>query len=113
MFEIVEKIVKNIEKLDNYYVLRQEKEHIIVGTEIIIKEHKEFLGNVFQPRTQNIDKELAVFFLITIAAKPLEIDKMFIQRKLPLLSIRNKKGISTLESIKTLLDDFVVNNFKY
>jgi hypothetical protein len=113
MFEIVEKIVKNIEKLDNYYVLRQEKEHIIVGTKIIIKEHKEFLGNVFQPRTQNIDKELAVFFLITTASKPLEIDKMFIQKKLPLLSINNKKGISNIEGVKTLLDDFLANNFNY
>lgn len=113
MFEIIEKIVKNIEKLDNYYVLRQEKEHIIVGTKIIIKEHKEFLGNVFQPRTQNIDKELPVFFLVTIAAKPLEIDKIFLKNRLPLLSINHKKGISTIEGIKNLLDEFAVNNFKY
>lgn len=112
MFEILEKIVKNIEKLDNYYVLRQEKEHIIVGTKIIIKEHKEFLGNVFQPRTQNIDKELPVFFLVTVAMKPLEIDKMFIKNKLPLLSVNNKKGVATLESIKNLLDEFVTGVFK-
>lgn len=113
MFEIIEKIVKTIKKLDNYYVLRQEKEHIIVGTKIIIKEHKEFLGNVFQPRTQNIDKELPVFFLVTIAAKPLEIDKMFLKNRLPILSVNNKKGVATLENIKNLLDAFVVNNFKY
>jgi hypothetical protein len=113
MFEIIEKIVKNIEKLDNYYVLRQEKEHIIVGAKIIIKEHKEFLGNVFQPRTQNIDKEIGVFFLITVATKALDLDKMFIKNKLPLLSVNNKKGVSTAESIKNLLDDFIASNFKY
>lgn len=112
MFEILEKFVKNLTKLDNYYVLRQEKEHVIIGTKIIIKEHKEFLGNVFQPRTQNIDKELPVFFLVTIAAKPLEIDKIFIKNKLPFLSINRKKEISTIEGVKTLLDDFVLNFFK-
>lgn len=113
MFEILEKFVKHLAKLDEYYVLRQEKEHIIIGTKIIIKEHKEFLGNVFQPRTQNIDKELPVFFLVTIAAKPLEIDKMFIKNNLPLLSINNKKGISTVEGVKSLLDGFVLDNFEY
>ncbi|MEN9919350.1 MAG: hypothetical protein RL662_1786 [Bacteroidota bacterium] len=112
MFEILEKFVKHLAKLDEYYVLRQEKEHIIIGTKIIIKEHKEFLGNVFQPRTQNVDKELPVFFLVTIAAKPLEIDKLFLKNKLPLLSINNKKGISTIEGVKTLLDEFVLNFFK-
>jgi hypothetical protein len=112
MFEILEKFVKHLAKLDNYYVLRQEKEHIIIGTKIIIKEHKEFLGNVFQPRTQNVDKELPAFFLVTIAAKPLEIDKMFIKSKLPFLSINNRKSSSTVESVKDLLDEFVINNFK-
>ena len=112
MFEILEKFVKHLAKLDEYYVLRQKKEHIIIGTKIIIKEHKEFLGNVFQPRTQNVDKELPVFFLVTIAAKPLEIDKMFLKYKLPLLSINNKKGISTIEGVKTLLDEFVSDFFK-
>jgi len=113
MFEILEKFVKHLAKLDEYYVLRQEKEHIIIGTKIIIKEHKEFLGNVFQPRTQNVDKELPVFFLVTTAAKPLEIDKIFLKNELPLLSINNKKGISTIESVKTLLDEFVNDNFEY
>ena len=82
MFENIEKLVKKLGKLEDYYVLRQEKDHVIVGTKIIIKEHKEFFGNVFQPRTQNISKELPVFFLITIAKKPLEIDKMFLTNKL-------------------------------
>jgi hypothetical protein len=113
MFEIFEKFVKYLTKLDSYYVLRQEKEHAIIGTKIIINEHKEFLGNVFQPRSQNVDKELPVFFLVTIAKKAQEIDKMFMQSSLPLLSINNKKGVSTKEDVKNLLDEFVINNFKY
>ena len=113
MFEIIDKFVKKLAKLENYCVLRQEKEHIIVGTKIIISEHKEFLGNVFQPRSQNVDKELPVFFLVTVAKKPLDIDKMFIKHKLPILSINNKKGISTVEGVEDLLDEFVINEFKY
>lgn len=113
MFEIIEKFVKYLAKLDNYYVLKQEKEHIIIGTKIIIKEHKEILGNIFQPHSKNIDKELPVFFLVTVATKPLEIDKVFLKNGLPLLSLNNKKRISKIENVKMLLDDFVVSNFKY
>lgn len=112
MFEIFEKFVKKLEKLDNYYVLRQEQEFIIVATKIIIKEHKEFLGNVFQPRTQNIDKELPIFFLITIEKKPLEITKEFIKRKLPILYLDNKQLSSSIENIKQLLANFIADNFK-
>lgn len=113
MLEILEKFVKKLEKLDNYYVLRHEQELIIVATKIIIKEHKEFLGNVFQPRTQNIDKELPVFFLITIEKKPLEITKEFIKRKLPVLNLNKTQLSFSAENIKQLLDNFVIENFKY
>lgn len=115
MFEILEKIVKHLAKLDNYYVLRQEKEHIIIGTKIIIKEHREFSGNIFQPHTKNVEKELSVFFLVTIVdpSKPLEIDKTFIANKLPILPLYNKKCATTLESVRNLLDNFIKDNFNY
>ncbi len=113
MFEVFEKFVKKLEKLDDYYVLRQQQESIIVATKIIIKEHKEFLGNVFQPRTQNIDKELPVFFLITIEKKPsLDLSKEFIKRKLPILNLNRTQCSFNTENIKLLLDEFVVENFK-
>jgi hypothetical protein len=38
---------------------------------------------------------------------------IFLKNELPLLSINNKKGISTIEGVKTLLDEFVNDNFKY
>lgn len=107
------KFIKNLSKLSNYYILREEKDHVIVGTKIIINEHKEFLGNVFQPRTENIDKELSVFFLVSNAPKALELDKMFMNNELPLLSIYRKKGISNKEAVSTLLNEFIINNFKY
>jgi len=113
MFEILEKFVKKLEKLENYYILRSEQDSIIVATKIIIKEHKEFLGNVFQPRTQNIDKELPVFFLVTIEKKVLTMSKEFIKRKLPILNLNKAQYPLNTENIKLWLDEFVAENFKY
>lgn len=115
MFEILEKIVKHLAKLDNYYVLRQEKEHIIIGTKIIIKEQREINGAGFQPYVAAVNKEFAVFFLVTIVdpSKPLEIDKIFMTNKLPILPLYNKKCAVTLDSVRNLLSNFVKDNFKY
>lgn len=111
MLKILEKFVQILEKVDNYYILTRDAESVIVGTKIIIKVHQKHLGNIFQPRESNVDKELPVFFLITIAAKPSALEKDFLKKKLPILNINNKKEISTKESIKQLLAEFVVSNF--
>lgn len=107
MKELIEKFVKKLEKLEDYYILRQDDEAIIIATKVIIKEHKEFLGNVFQPRTQNIDKELAVFFLILIGKPSLKINKEFIERDLPVLTLNKKQISSKTEDIKQILDQFI------
>ncbi len=113
MVDFFDKIVKYFPKLDDYYILRQEKEHIIVGTKILVKQHTEFKESVFQPLTKITDKEVAVFFLITIAEKAAPLDKLFIQRKLPLLSLNNKKGANSLKDFSDTLHNFVENNFYY
>lgn len=112
MVEFFDKIVKYFLKLDDYYILRQEKEHIIVGTKIIIKEQRE-TEQTFSYRIEKVDKPVDVFFLITIAEKVAALDKLFIERKLPLLSLNNKKGTSSLKDFKEKLDQFVTNNFYY
>lgn len=114
MLEILEKFVKNLEKLDKYYVLRQEKEHIIIGTKIEFLEHKPEITQIFrtyQPKPET--KTLPIFFLVTIAQKQSDLDKFFIKEKLPFLSINKYKKNMTLENTKLLLDDFVFSNFKY
>jgi GTP-sensing pleiotropic transcriptional regulator CodY len=102
MFEILEKFVKKLEKLENYYVLRQEPTAVIVGTKIIIKEHKEILGNVFQPFSKNVDRELPVFFMINIG-KSLRTHEQFIKNKLPILNWNPKMN----KDIQSTLDNFV------
>ena len=114
MLEILEKFVKNLEKLDEYYVLRHEKEHIIVGTKIEFLEHKPEITQIFrtyQPKPEK--KILPVFFLVTNAQKPLDLDKLFLKAELPILSINKYKNKLTEKLTKDLLEEFVINNFKY
>lgn len=112
MVEISDKIIKFFSKLEDYYILRQEKQHLIIGTNIVIKEYKES-EHTFSTFVKKIDKTIGVFFLITIAEKAAPLDKLFIQEKLPLLSINNKKGTGSLKDFSEMLDNFVENNFYY
>lgn len=112
MSEIIVKLVKILEKLDNYYVLRQEDEHLILGTDIEFLEHKPEITQVFTTYSPKpIRKKLSVFFLVTNTAKASELDNFFLKKKLPILSINKHK--LTLENVKELLEQFVINNFKY
>ena len=113
MLEILEKFVKNLEKLDKYYVLRQEKEHVIIGTKIEFLEHKPEITQVFSTYKPKPEiKTLPVFFLVTVTSKPLDLDKTFLNKKLPILSINKYKKLSEKLNLD-LLDEFVLNNFKY
>jgi len=112
MFKIFEKFLIKFKKLENYYILRQEQELIIVGTKIIIKEHKVILGNIFQPQSKNIDKELPVFFLISIKGTTSLIDKDFIRYKLPILILNKNQLLKEKDDLKDILDEFLVGTFK-
>jgi len=113
MVDFFDKIVNFFTKLDKYYILRQEKEHLIVGTKIAITEYDDKTKNLFILKAEYKKKELDVFFLITVADKAKELDKLFLKRNLPLLSLNNKKGISSLKEFEIKLDSFVENNFYY
>lgn len=114
MLEILEKFVKNLEKLDEYYVLRHEKEHAIVGTKIEFLEHKPEITQVFSTyRPKPLEKTLPVFFLVSVAQKQLDLDKLFLKNQLPILSINKYKNKITSENIKVILGDFVISNFEY
>lgn len=114
MSEILEKFVKNLGKLDEYYVLRQEKEQVIIGTKIKFLEHRPDMVQLFRSFSPApITKEFPVFFLVTTSLKTSPLDKSFLQNNLPLLSINKHKGKLSVEGIKNLLEDFIMNNFKY
>lgn len=112
MFKIFEKFLGKLKKLDKYVVLREEENLIIVGTKIIIKEHKEMLGNIFQPHSKNIDKELSVFFIIAIRDMPFDNEKEFKRKKAPIIYLDKYQLAKSSESIKEILDDFVATSIK-
>lgn len=115
MSEKFKKFVTNLSMLDHYYVLRQEQDQLIVGAKIIIKEQKEFLKSVFQPRTETVTKSLPVFFLVDTAKKSSNKDKntlkeIFQVKSLPILTIDLKEELS-LEMIKEKFQLFLDQTF--
>lgn len=112
MFKNFEKFLKNLQKLDEYYILRQEDDFVIVGTTIIIKEHQEMLGNIFQPRTQNVDRKIPTFFFIFISEVPFDNAKEFKNKKIPILYLDKYQLAKGSEAIKEILDNFVSTNIK-
>lgn len=116
MVEFFDKIVKYFNKLDDYTILRREKEHLIVSVPITTMVYDDTTKNPFI--TKSLDTSLKqktfdVFFLITIAERATDLDKLFMGRRLPLLSLNNKKGTGSLNEFRELLNNFVENNFYY
>lgn len=108
MRKILEKFVENVKKLENYYLLKESNDYLLVGTEINIKKHHEVLNNVFQPYTSNKDMDFAVFFAIPFKTEFSELEE-FRKRKIPML-ILSKKILYSQDkrfTIEELLDDFV------
>jgi hypothetical protein len=101
MTKTLENFIKKIKKLDNYYILREESEYFIVGTQIIIKEHKEILGNVFQPFSKNVDRKVPIFFMIIIGESQPQ-HKIFIRNNLPVLEYH-----TNMKDVKVTLDNFI------
>ncbi len=113
MSENFKKFAINLATLEHYYVLRQEQDQLIVGAKIIIKEQKEFLKSVFQPRTETVTKSLPVFFLIDTTKKRSNknnLTEIFQLKSLPILTIDLKEELS-IEMIKEKLQLFLDQTF--
>lgn len=114
MGEFFDKIVKYFNKLDDYAILSQKKEHLIVGLTVEFTEYNDKTANPFILKSEYTSirpRELNSFFLITIAERATPLDRLFLDSKWPLLSLNNKKGTGSLKEFKELLDNFVKNNF--
>jgi len=112
MLKIFEKFLVKLKKLEKYVLLREEENLIIVGTKLIIKEHKEMLGNIFQPRTANIDKELPIFFIIAVCDVPFDDQTAFKKKNLPILYLDKHQLAKSSDGIKDILDNFIADTFK-
>lgn len=107
MFSVFEKFVKKVEKLDNYCVLRQEKELIILGITVslkvlIDKNQNPYGGWIPKP----LPRKVATFFIATFLPLTKEIQE-FKKQEIPILILDKAKMSASLENIKYILDDFV------
>jgi hypothetical protein len=119
MIKSFENFVKLVKKLDDYYILSQDEEHIIVGTKVTVRDDTPIVNTMSSMLYRPMDnayheynKILPVFFLVTIAKRQTDLDKIFIKNDLSILSINNQKNIDTLEHIRELFDNFIKYNFK-
>ena len=62
----IKTILSYLPKLKDYYLLKEEEDYLILGTVIEILEHKDFFGNLFQPRSEDKERKMSVFFIVTM-----------------------------------------------
>lgn len=114
MLKKPEKFIKNLSKLDNYYVLREEENLFILGRKLNIKYVKEMKANLFQPQTFYIDTQFTVFFLIStkpLSKKPIGLEKDFVINNLPILILNKAEVAANLDLLEDILDTFVDKTF--
>ena len=97
---MLQKFILKVNKLNNYYILNEQESTITVSTTITLKETKSMMGNIFQPLTKEIDKEIAVFFLINMANEPSSLVTQFLNRKLPVLNISKGEMASKPDTLQ-------------
>ena len=79
---------------------------MIIETKITIKEHKEVLGNPFQPWSRNIDKTFSICFVIITEQTTLDSIIEFKERKIPTVCLSNKDILGTPKELASTLKSF-------
>ncbi len=108
MTDILQKFIKNIKNLENYYVLKEEPNYLIIGKEIIIKRHHEKLGNIFMPYYENVEKSFSIIFLLVLEEDN-EVKK-YKEKNIPILAWPAHMKSVKIEIIKKYLDDYIELN---
>ena len=89
MSKVLDKFIKSIKNLENYYILLEDSKHIIVTTKTTFKKFHENLNNVFQPYNANIDIDLNVIFVIPFKDEFPEKEE-YKKRGIPMLILPKK-----------------------
>lgn len=102
----LKKIIQKIKNLPEYHILKQERDFLIIETKITIKEHKEVLGNPFQPWSKNIDKTFSICFVLITEQTPFDSIIEFKERKIPIVCLSNDDIIGKPEYLLSTLKLF-------
>lgn len=110
MSEIFEKVVTQIKKLDDYYLLGTSKDLIFVGTKIMISEYVENIG-LFQNYSKVVEKEVPIFFIVSLKAGNKHMSKNFIKNQIPILYLEKNELSMKSENIHSIFNNFISDLF--
>lgn len=110
MTKTPDNFTNKLKKLENYYLLSEEKDHFIIGREITITEHIQ-QHNVFSFYERNIDKQIWVFFILGLNEQ-FERFKEYRRMKIPMLILATSIVNSSIDSIEDALDQYIQFKFK-
>lgn len=109
MKELPDNFVKNIKKLDNYLILREETTYLIVATIITVKEYIEITNNPFSIYTDNRDKDIITCFIINFVENNNQLREFSKRNSLiPILLWPHKNKKCSADTIAKTLDDFMI-----
>lgn len=107
MKKIPENFVKNIKKLDNYLILREEESYLIVATTVTIKEHIEITNNPFSIYSENRDKTIITCFIINFSDNNSLLREFSYKSFIPILLWPHKDKKCSSAIIEKTLDDYM------
>lgn len=102
---------KKLNKLDDYFILNEEKDYYVIGTNVTICRHRSINGNIFQPFSENINVDIPIFIILAFKDN-LPTLKEFGHFPIPLLVLPNSILKDPIEIIQHHLDNYVIKNFK-
>lgn len=114
MLEKFAKFARKIEKLTDFYIIREEKDCLLIAyrtmTHQAIPPNPE---NIFSANFINVNKKLPVFFMITCDDKSFKnkLIKEFQKRELPILFLREGELNLSKENLMPLLRAFIAKKF--
>lgn len=113
MLEKFTKTINKIAKFENYYILRQEPNAVIVAARPMIYQLVRYAASNFNPRDIKVDKKLPVFFMITAHGKEFNniLIKEFIKKELPIFYLEATDTKLSIEDLQQRLSDFIFNTF--
>ncbi len=110
MVDFSDKIVKYFTKLNKYWILREEKDYLIVGIWITICVSKAISVNPMNPNVLTKDEDFPVFFLVTSTNFAFKKNDLFYKSNLPVLKL-DTKDLKSLDIFKESLDRFMQKSF--
>lgn len=111
MSKILDNFTKKLDKLENYFILNEEKDYFVMGTPVTLKIHRTITGNIFQLFSENIDKEFPIFFILAFGDNFSKF-KEYRKKQFPMLILPNSLKNAKTEIIQQELDNFVDVKFR-